>query len=595
MANITKITALDGTTYDIRDAQARMYGVHYVEGDTNDTAGTWTGTLENLTAYYNGLTIIYVPKVAGASTTTLNLNDIGAITCYTTNTTKLDTQYTANTPILFTYQDGYWRRADNDVNTTTISNLYNHYANYVADSAIYRYQILFERTEDKLTPLTNANNDTGTSKTMLTSVEFNAFGRIFYYVSATAVEANGSVSAGSLCFAHESFNARYTFNCGTTLTAHKNFYLVVTPTTGNMCTIASSSPWAQELPSTNDGNWYILIGRAYSTYQVSLYPLHPVYMYDGTKVIQVMPNGFTASSMIGATSSADGASGLVPKPVTGDNTKFLRGDGTWQTVSGGGGANIDDTAGAGDTDKAWSADKLTTEFGGKADKVSNATNNHFAALDSNGNLKDSGKKASDFASSSIVITDNGIVVNGNTSTSNIKKGNYVTVKNSTISGISNGLYISKANITAGTAVTSGNLTSVSIGGLNSLVDMIYPVGSIYMSFNSTMPAYLTAGKTWTAITAGYVLKTVTSGTGGDLTAAGKTGGTTLTVDQIPSHTHVYGDYWNLSAGSDKKAVAWNSITTNQGGKTIATGGGGSHNHTAGMPANVAIYMWQRTA
>ena len=377
-----------------------MYGAHYVEGDSNDTAGTWTGTLENLTAYYNGLTVIYVPKVAGASTTTLNLNDIGAITCYTTNTTKLDTQYTPNTPILFTYYDGYWRRADNDVNTTTISNLYHHYGNYVADSAIYRYQILFEKSEDKLTPITSANNDTGTSKTMLTNVEFNAFGRIFYYVSATTVEANGSVSAGSLCFAHESFNARYTLNCGTTLTAHKNLYLVVTPTTGNMCKIASSSPWAQELPSANDGNWYILLGRTYSTYQAALYPNHPVYMYDGTKVVQVMPNGFTASTMKGAGSSADGASGLVPKPVAGDQTKFLRGDGTWHTVSGGGGgATIDDTAGAGDTDKAWSADKLTTEFGGKADTVASATSGNFAGLDSNGNLVDSGSKASDFLTS----------------------------------------------------------------------------------------------------------------------------------------------------------------------------------------------------
>lgn len=32
----------------------------------------------------------------------------------------------------------------------------------------------------------------------------------------------------------------------------------------------------------------------------------------------------------------------------------------------------------------------------KADKVSSATNNNFAALNSNGNLKDSGKSASDF-------------------------------------------------------------------------------------------------------------------------------------------------------------------------------------------------------
>lgn len=43
--------------------------------------------------------------------------------------------------------------------------------------------------------------------------------------------------------------------------------------------------------------------------------------------------------------------------------------------------------------------KITTALGGKADKVSNATNNNFAGLDANGNLKDSGKKAGDFATS----------------------------------------------------------------------------------------------------------------------------------------------------------------------------------------------------
>lgn len=41
--------------------------------------------------------------------------------------------------------------------------------------------------------------------------------------------------------------------------------------------------------------------------------------------------------------------------------------------------------------------KITTALSGKADKVSNATNDNFAALDSNGNLKDSGHKHSDYA------------------------------------------------------------------------------------------------------------------------------------------------------------------------------------------------------
>ena len=54
-------------------------------------------------------------------------------------------------------------------------------------------------------------------------------------------------------------------------------------------------------------------------------------------------------------------------------------NGRWAAVSGGGGGSID--------------------ISGKADKVSNATNGNFAGLDSNGNLTDSGKKASDFATS----------------------------------------------------------------------------------------------------------------------------------------------------------------------------------------------------
>lgn len=42
-------------------------------------------------------------------------------------------------------------------------------------------------------------------------------------------------------------------------------------------------------------------------------------------------------TMSGATAGAAGTKGLVPAPASGDNEKFLRGDGTWQEVQGGGG------------------------------------------------------------------------------------------------------------------------------------------------------------------------------------------------------------------------------------------------------------------
>ena len=40
----------------------------------------------------------------------------------------------------------------------------------------------------------------------------------------------------------------------------------------------------------------------------------------------------TNADMTGATAQAAGAKGMVPAPSAGDNTKFLRGDGTWASA-----------------------------------------------------------------------------------------------------------------------------------------------------------------------------------------------------------------------------------------------------------------------
>ena len=45
------------------------------------------------------------------------------------------------------------------------------------------------------------------------------------------------------------------------------------------------------------------------------------------------------NTMTGAGSGQAGAKGLVPAPASGDNEKYLKGDGTWGTPSGGGGSS----------------------------------------------------------------------------------------------------------------------------------------------------------------------------------------------------------------------------------------------------------------
>jgi hypothetical protein len=56
-------------------------------------------------------------------------------------------------------------------------------------------------------------------------------------------------------------------------------------------------------------------------------------------------------------------------------------------------------------DEVIAALNLSTELDKKADKVTDATSGNFAGLDANGNLTDSGKKASDFVATSDVATD----------------------------------------------------------------------------------------------------------------------------------------------------------------------------------------------
>ena len=115
-------------------------------GSSSDTvAGTWTGQHSEIGRYEDGLTIIYIPKVAGASTTTLNINGLGAKTCYYSGNSKLTTHYSAGTPILFTYYNNGWRRADYDANTTnyrpikindTLLGNDNYILNFKSDSNI---------------------------------------------------------------------------------------------------------------------------------------------------------------------------------------------------------------------------------------------------------------------------------------------------------------------------------------------------------------------------------------------------------------------------------------------------------------------------
>lgn len=128
--------------------------------------------------------------------------------------------------------------------------------------------------------------------------------------------------------------------------------------------------------------------------------------------------------------------------------------------------------------------------------------------------------------------------------------------------------------------------------VSTVLDKVYPVGSIYMSVNSTNPKTLFGG-TWVQIKDRFLLAA------GTTYKAGATGGEsthTLTESEMPSHNHAV--YTPNDAAADHSAPGNYPDGTSDstyyavGSYTSSAGGGGAHNN---MPPYLSVYVWKRTA
>ena len=182
--------------------------------------------------------------------------------------------------------------------------------------------------------------------------------------------------------------------------------------------------------------------------------------------------------------------------------------------------------------------------------------------------------------------------------------------------------------------------------ITDVLKAVYPVGSVYLSINNTNPSSIFGFGTWVKESGGYLYGCVSSISNSDYTGlntqsggsgtsgaysgtsgsySGTSGSTTLTADQMPSHTH--GEYIDRYGGKTALTAAngggtsvdgyytdggWNAYKGPQI-LTGSTGGGKVHSqsipsHTDSIPshthstpahthnvAHIGVFIWRRTA
>ncbi len=124
------------------------------------------------------------------------------------------------------------------------------------------------------------------------------------------------------------------------------------------------------------------------------------------------------------------------------------------------------------------------------------------------------------------------------------------------------------------------------------VDLLYPVGSIYLSIKSKNPGEIFGG-VWERVAKGRTLVGVDENDT-DFSSSEKTGGEkehTLTIDEMPSHNHEQQQYTFVGGGSQmgKSDGAWYSQATSY---TKNSGNSQSHNN---LQPYFTCYIFVRTA
>lgn len=302
----TKIsTKADSAGASANYAAKLTASIPYGECDSTSTATAFTARVPGITELRDGVCmLLYNGVITSASGFTININGLGAKPSYNnmtmgnpvtpTSPTRDTTIFNINYAFLYIYSEtlvsgGCWigyRGYDANTNTIGYQIRTNSYS-LPMKSVTYRYRLLFTSADGAhFVPANNSTSTNATSSRTVCQDPIDPFGTIVYYGTTTSVAA-GSRPSASVLWQEYTLSLGYSFNrtgAALTLTSWKPVYVKCAPQSDGSAIIDSTTPYVQDLPTTNDGKIYIFLGVAYNATSIELNLDHPVYYHDGNGI-----------------------------------------------------------------------------------------------------------------------------------------------------------------------------------------------------------------------------------------------------------------------------------------------------------------------
>lgn len=287
----------DGTAayLETDETAYKTASIPYGACDPSSTTTAYTATVPGVTELRDGVCMWLKNGVAtSAAGFTIDINGLGAKPVYNNMAAagRETTIWNINYTMFFVYdstrvEGGCWMlyRGYNSDNNTIGYQLRTNSYSLPMTSIVYRYRLLFTSADgEHFVPSNNSTSTNATASRTVCQDPIDPFGNIVYY-SATASVAAGSRPSATALWSQYTIALGYSFNrtgAALVLTLWKPVYIKCAPQSDGSAIIDSTTPYVQDLPSTEDGKIYIFLGVAYTTANIELLQNHPVYYYkDG--------------------------------------------------------------------------------------------------------------------------------------------------------------------------------------------------------------------------------------------------------------------------------------------------------------------------